>query len=357
MAAFLDKSFPPGIQERLKELDTSLQAESFNRGFPLDIWQRLGVQGLLSDYQFASYQDIASAGYNLIQYCSHPGLAMTWVGQLLKAGFLTRAANTTLIGTCLKQIIAGEALCALAISEPKVGAHPKHLSCTATASADGFILNGEKAYVSHGPYADWLVVLAITGEHQGRKAYSAFLVHRGTEGLEFGPVADAANLGPSQHCNVKFNRCRLAKAALLGEPGTAFEQISRPMRTLEDVLMLAPIASAMQRQLDLVTEQIKPTMDRDTLGLCLGLTESAAELGILAASKLDHSIDHGQLTPLIVGTRALINEVQGYLRPWRHGRTRLAVLCEDIAVLNGIGQSATQLRMRSLVNRRFQLTN
>src|ERR1700760_367369 len=61
---------------------------------------------------------------------------------------------------------------AVAISEPKVGAHPKLLTTRADGAADGFRISGEKAWVTNGPLAAVFIVLAITAEDAGRKRYS-----------------------------------------------------------------------------------------------------------------------------------------------------------------------------------------
>ena len=51
---------------------------------------------------------------------------------------------------------------AVAISEPRVGAHPKLLTTRASPDGDGFRITGEKAWVSNGPSAEMFIVLAIT---------------------------------------------------------------------------------------------------------------------------------------------------------------------------------------------------
>lgn len=335
-----------------------------NTPFPFEIWQTMAQRQLLtsfarrrsaagnSTHPQSAYEDIAAAGYALTRRCGHAGLTMTWIGQLLKTDFLQRYGQQAT--HCVNTILSGESLCALAISEPGVGAHPKHLTCSAERHGKSFVLNGAKAYVSDGPDADWFIVLAITETLAERKQFSAFLVNKNQPGLEIGPPAPGSALAPSSHCNIIFTRCRITEDALLGTPGKAFDEISKPMRTLEDVLMLAPIAGAMQAQLDLIVEHQCEDADLALLGQCLCLTESAAELGILAAGTLDRATEISDLTPLIIGTRALIHQVQISLQRWRQVHPRLETLFDDIQLLTSIGQSATQMRVRSLASRYVQ---
>ncbi len=339
----------------IKGIDFTMPASG---SFPMALWRDLAGRGLLNHFSGGntSYRDIASAGLLLTRHSAAPGLTMTWLGQLLKlgflkSGFLKHAGEQAY--DCVQEILAGEALCSLAISEPGAGAHPKHLSCTATLRKGRYEINGEKAWVSHGPYADWFIVLAITDVIDERKQFSAFLIHKSQAGMELGSGEQSARLAPSSHCNISFRQCQVPETALIGIPGQAFEEISKPMRTLEDVLMLAPIAGAIQVQLDLLASHGKAAIDPDVLGRCLCLADSVAELGLVSAEKLDQSTELPDLTTLITGTRALISEVQSHIQPLLHLHCGLETLFNDIQLLTSIGQGATQARIRSLAERSF----
>lgn len=298
------------------------------------------------------YKDIAFTGYLMTRHHQSLGLTMAWVGQLLKCHFLRSLSCHD--SSYTEAILNGDSLCALAISEPKVGAHPKLLSCSAVKQGDTYIINGEKAFVSHGPYADRFIVLAITGQTQGRKHFSAFLVPANTAGLQRMPAQPVKGLQPSSHCNIVFSDCQIPSSTLLGTAGHAFSEISLPMRTLEDSLMLAPIAGAMQAQLDYLARassaSSKP-FERHTMGELLSLTESAKELGIIAASKLDQHEDIPYLTPLIVGFRSLVDQVQATLLEWHDEYPGLRELANDIQILSNIGRQATAARTVSLTDR------
>ena len=277
---------------------------------------------------------------------------MTWVGQLLKSQFL-RSLNSY-HAAYIDRILSGQSLCALAISEPNVGAHPKYLRCSATQCSQGYTLNGEKAFVSHGPYADRFIVLAITEQTQSRKYFSAFLVTAKTSGLQRMPAQPTKGLQPSSHCNIVFKDCQIPSSSLIGTVGHAFEEISLPMRTLEDSLMLGPIAGAMQAQLDYLARTSlacnKP-LERHKMGELLSLTESAKELGIITASKLDQHDNTPDLTPLINGFRSLVDQAQASLLEWHDPYPGLRELASDIQILSNIGRQATASRTGSLTDR------
>ena len=331
--------------------------------FPGKSWQRLAAHGFLhrfipnictadSPSTRLPCKDIALTGYLMTRHHLSLGLSMTWIGQLLKCHFLRSLGCQDLAYT--QAILNGDSLCALAISEPKVGAHPKHLSCNAVKQGDTYIINGEKAFVSHGPYADRFIVLAITEQVQGRNYFSSFLVPANTAGLQRMPAQPVKGLQPSSHCNIVFSDCQVPSSTLLGTAGHAFEEISLPMRTLEDSLMLAPIAGAMQAQLDYLaraSSACSKPFERHKMGELLSLTESAKELGIIAASKLDQHEDTPDLTPLINGFRSLVDQVQTTLLERHDEYPGLRELASDIQILSNIGRQATATRTASLTDR------
>ena len=344
---------------------TAINGPSGSSHFPSESWQSLADHNLLHRFTSSIYAadtpttrlpctDIALTGYLMTRHHLSLGLTMTWVGQLLKCHFLRSLGCHDPAYT--EAILNGDSLCALAISEPKVGAHPKHLSCNAVKQGDTYIINGEKAFASHGPYADRFIVLAITEQTQGRKYFSAFLVPANTPGLRRMPAQPVKGLQPSSHCNIVFNDCQTPSSTLLGTAGQAFEEISLPMRTLEDSLMLAPIAGAMQAQLDYLaraSSACSKPFERHKMGELLSLTESAKELGIITASKLDQHEDIPDLTPLINGFRSIVDQVQTTQLEWHVDYPGLRELASDIKILSNIGRQATAARTASLADRFF----
>ena len=127
-------------------------------------------------------------------------------------------------------------LASVAISEPRVGAHPKLLTTRAEELADGYSIFGEKAWVTNGPLAAVFIVLAVTAIEDGRKRYSAFLVPRDTPGLSIDEAPEYRALAPSRHCGLKLDGCRVPRSAVLGPLGAAYETMALPFRDVEDAV-------------------------------------------------------------------------------------------------------------------------
>lgn len=240
--------------------------------FPSDLWHAMAVEGFLSlgvpeafgglgvglDTQIAAAESLVRGGHNL-------GLAVAWQGHNTLARFLLAGlADTDQKARYLPAVAAGNLTVAVAISEPGAGAHPKYLRTKATRDHDGWILNGEKAWVTNGPIAGLFAVLAITAEEGGRKRYSAFLVPRDTPGLGLSDAGRVDALYPAQHCGLRLENCSVPAEALLGEPHTAYERIARPIRDLEDLLQVGTLAGGMLALLDMASEAVQRTGGRPT---------------------------------------------------------------------------------------------
>ena len=193
---------------------------------PLDGMREAGLFAPVSDYTA-----IARTKAALVEHTGLLGIGGIWggrhlVGRHFIEGFGTAEQKAAWLGRAIS----------VAISEPDVGAHPKLLRTTATEEAGGFRITGEKAWVSNGPNADAIIVVAITSEAQGRKRYSAFLVPRDPPGLSMMDMPGFHALRPSRHCRLVLDQCLVPRAALLGPPGVAYERMAMPFRDVEDAV-------------------------------------------------------------------------------------------------------------------------
>jgi len=112
----------------------------------------------------------------------------------------------------LPPIARGERVPAFALTEPKAGSDAAGLTTAATREGDGWRLRGEKRFISNAPVADVYVVFARTGPGRGTRGISAFLVEKGTPGLDGRPMH---TLAPHVIGELTFD-CRLPASSLLG---------------------------------------------------------------------------------------------------------------------------------------------
>ncbi len=326
--------------------------------FPHDVWRAMAEAGLFriglparfgGDGGF--YADIARAEHDLAAHGGCVGLALSWtghqlVGRYFVGGFGSEAQKAAL----LPRLASGALTMAVAISEPGAGAHPKHLRTTATRDGDGFVLDGEKAYVTNGPLAEIFIVLAITAMEEGRKRYGAFLVPKATPGLEILAMEPFGALRPSPHCRLRLTGCRVRADAMLGPANEAYETMALPFRDVEDAVGAAGSAGICA----FVTRAMAGTSRDDAM-----LGEIAASLAMMrqaaraAAAALDNPSDDVDAGALTIGVRleaARLLERFGGLRsgvePAAAREVDLALA--DIAFSRSIAQGPRQVRLARL---------
>jgi acyl-CoA dehydrogenase len=121
----------------------------------------------------------------------------------------------------LKRTRSGEAIAAFALTEQKSGSDVANIEMTARRFGDGFILDGEKTWISNGGIADFYVVFARTGEGPGAKGLSAFLVPRDLPGFSVAERIEV--MSPHPLARLKFERTTVPAYAMIGAPGDGFK--------------------------------------------------------------------------------------------------------------------------------------
>lgn len=152
----------------------------------------------------------------------HSGLAdFAFAMQGLGSGAITLFGTEEQKGRYSARAGEGRAIAAFALSEPSCGSDAAALMCEARASGDGYVLNGEKTWISNGGIADFYVVFARTGEAPGAKGITAFIVEPGTHGFDCSERIDI--IAPHPLARLTFRDCRIPASQRIGEPGQGFK--------------------------------------------------------------------------------------------------------------------------------------
>ena len=170
----------------------------------------------------------------------HSGLAdFSFAMQGLGSGAIALAGSPAQRAAWLPRVASGEAIAAFALSEPDAGSDVAALQCSARADGDGYVVDGEKTWISNGGIADFYVLFARTGEGAGSRGISAFIVEAGTPGLEIAERIDV--IAPHPLARLRFAGCRIPAQQRIGSPGEGFKIA---MRTL-DVFRTSVAAAAL----------------------------------------------------------------------------------------------------------------
>ena len=118
----------------------------------------------------------------------------------------------------LPDMIGGELLGAYALSEPQAGSDITAMTTRAVRDGDSYVLNGTKAWISHGSHADFYTTFARTSDDRTR-GISAFHVPAGTDGLSFGAPERKMGLTGSTTTLVNYDDVRVPAGNLIGAEG------------------------------------------------------------------------------------------------------------------------------------------
>lgn len=111
---------------------------------------------------------------------------------------------------------------AFALSEPRCGSDAGALTTRARPTDDGWVLDGNKQWITSGDHAGLFVVWARSNEEPGAKGLSAFLVEKDTPGIIVGRHEDKMGLRGSSTVPLTFEECRIPREALLDRDGGGF---------------------------------------------------------------------------------------------------------------------------------------
>ncbi len=115
----------------------------------------------------------------------------------------------------------GEALGAFALTEPTAGSDPADMKTRARRTDAGWHIKGTKCFISNGGVADFIVLYAVTDPEKAHRGISAFIVPKGTPGLDAGPAEKTMGLKGGHVFTLNID-ITLPDDALLGEEGKGF---------------------------------------------------------------------------------------------------------------------------------------
>lgn len=204
--------------------------------FPFEIVKELGAMGIFGlqvpeEYGGAGLDSVTSAliieeiaavdGSLCLTVASHNSLC---------TGHILHAANEAQRREWLPPLASGERLGAWALTEPGAGSDAASLRTRATESDGGFVIEGNKQFITQGTVGGTYVVIARTDEapEGGRRAHgiSAFVMDGEAPGLVRGTPEKKLGLNSSDTTPLTFEGVRVGADQLLGTRGEAFDDVT-----------------------------------------------------------------------------------------------------------------------------------
>jgi acyl-CoA dehydrogenase len=196
---------------------------------PRELWNTLGQAGLLCPDMPEAYGGAGTSPHvclALIEELSRMGLGGVATGYGIHCNIVAPYINH--FGTeeqkqhWLTRMVSGEAVGALAMTEPGAGSDLQAIRTNAVQDSDEWVLNGSKIFITNGWHADVVIVAAITDPGKGAKGTSLFLVDTSLPGFEKGKKIEKIGQHTSDTAELFFQDVRLPANALLGELNKGF---------------------------------------------------------------------------------------------------------------------------------------
>jgi isovaleryl-CoA dehydrogenase len=253
-ADMLRRSVADFAADRIAPLADRIDREDW---FPRELWPEMGALGL---HGITVSEADGGAGLGYLEHC----VAMEEVSRASGSIGLSYGAHSNL---CVNQIfrwgrpdqkarylpnlISGEHLGALAMSEPGAGSDVVSMKLKAEKRGDRYVLNGSKFWITNGPQADTIVVYAKTDPEAGARGITAFIVEKGFPGFSVAQKLDKVGMRGSETGELVFQDCEVPEENVLGEIGKGVNVLMSGLDYERTVLAAGPLG-LMQAALDIV---------------------------------------------------------------------------------------------------------
>ncbi len=194
---------------------------------PRDLWLKAGDAGLLccvvpeeyggagADYLYdvVVFEELARVGATGPGFMIHTDIVATYINSF---------GDEDQKKQWLPQMVTGEAIGSLAMTEPHAGSDGKNIRTRAVRDGDEFVINGQKVFISNGQSSDILVVATKTDSEAGAKGVTLFLVESDREGFTRGRNLEKLGMKAQDTSELFFEDVRVPVSNMLGDEGSGF---------------------------------------------------------------------------------------------------------------------------------------
>jgi alkylation response protein AidB-like acyl-CoA dehydrogenase len=258
-----------------------------------EVWLAAGRAGLLGidiDEKYggggnADYRYYLILNEEMARAGAHgPGFS---VHNDINGQYLQRLASPEQCQRWLPGYCSGEIITAIAMSEPGAGSDLQGIRTSAVRDGDGYLLNGQKTFISNGQMCDLVIVVARTDPDAGHHGISLLVVEREMAGFERGRNLDKVGMHAQDTSELFFTDVRVPAQNLLGDEGGGFIALMQNLPRERVAIGAAALAGAEQ----IFAETLEYAKQRQAFGRPIGkfqynrfvLAEMATELAVARA--------------------------------------------------------------------------
>lgn len=263
-----------------RELEADVAALDRAEQFDREGWRRcaeFGVLGLPIPRRYGGAElgavDTLATWIGLGKGCSNNGLlfalgAQLWACEMSILAFGSEAQRQRY----LPGLVDGRLIGAHAISEPQAGSDVGGVQTVARKHGDRYLLTGRKIFVTNGPVADVVIVLATLDPARGRRGLTAFLVERSAPGFHLARTVSKMGMRTAAMGELELVDCEVPAEHLLGGEGEGFALFSHGIEWERGMILGFAIGS-MER---LIARCVAHARRREQFGTPIGRFQAVA---------------------------------------------------------------------------------
>lgn len=196
--------------------------------FPWDVHEALRANGFHAIHipeRFGGEGGDALAACIVIEEVARVCASSSLIPAVNKLGTtpLLVGGSEELLGRYLPQVARGEAMFSYALSEREAGSDAASMRTRAVPGDGGWVLNGQKSWITNAGISKYYTVMAVTDPAAGARGISAFVVHHDDPGFTLGAPERKLGIHGSPTREILFDDCWIPGDRIVGEPGTGFK--------------------------------------------------------------------------------------------------------------------------------------
>ncbi len=255
--------------DRIKPIAAQIDADNT---FPKTLWAEMGALGLHGitvpegdgglglGYleHVVAMEEISRASASVgLSYGAHSNLCINQIRRWASADQKQRY---------LPDLISGKKFGSLAMTEPGAGSDVVGMKLRAERTANGYLLNGSKSWITNAPVAETFVVYAKTDAASGSGGITAFFIERGMKGFSTGPKFNKMGMRGSDTGELFFEDCQVGEENIMGPLNGGVAVLMSGLDYERAVLAAGPLG-IMQACLDVVLPYVR---ERKQFGKAIG---------------------------------------------------------------------------------------
>jgi butyryl-CoA dehydrogenase len=213
-----------------KELAPLAEEADWKAEFCWEAWRKMGGFGLLGITYPEAY---GGSGADVVTAClageavakggAEGGLCLAWGAHTYLCGdTILRHGTEEQKKKYVPNLASGEWVGAMGLTEPGAGSDAASVRTTAVRKGDSYYLNGTKMFITNGPIADVMVIIAVTDKEKKGAGISAFIVEKNYPGFSVGRELKKMGVKASTTGELVFDDCPVPAENILRREGEGF---------------------------------------------------------------------------------------------------------------------------------------